>query len=263
MNINDIDELRIGVDFAIISNPTYLHYEAIELLANKNIPLFIEKPPLHSLEKAEELIALVEQKKLITYVACNLRFHPCIIFLKKSILNNDNRINEVNVYCGSYLPDWRPGKDFKTVYSAKSDMGGGVHLDLFHELDYTTWLFGMPDKSSSIMRSVSSLKIDAIDYANYTLEYKTFSAHILLNYYRRKAKRLVEVVFEEKTLIADLINNNILDEDGEVIFAAKNYSISDTYVAQLSYFMSLLTSNQYSNNSLTEGIDVLKIVLQK
>lgn len=262
-NIYDLDEAKMGFDFAIISNPTYLHYDTIKCLAQKKIPLFIEKPALHSLENVTELIGLVEHNKVVNYVACNLRFHPCIVFLKESLINNSNKINEINVYCGSYLPEWRSGVDFKTVYSANANMGGGVHLDLFHELDYTTWLFGMPNKTTSILRSVSSLEIDAIDYANYTLEYNTFAANILLNYYRRKAKRVIEIVFDNETLIIDLINNCIKDDNGKIIFVADNFVLKDTYVAQLSYFTTLLATKQNPFNSLRESIDVLKIVLQK
>ena len=262
-NIYDLDEAKMGFDFAIISNPTYLHYNTIKCLAQKKIPLFIEKPALHSLENVTELIGLVEHNKVLNYVACNLRFHPCIVFLKESLINNSHKINEINVYCGSYLPEWRSGVDFKTVYSANANMGGGVHLDLFHELDYTTWLFGMPNKTTSILRSVSSLEIDAIDYANYTLEYNTFAANILLNYYRRKAKRVIEIVFDNETFIIDLIDNCIKDDNGKIIFVADNFVLKDTYVAQLSYFTNLLATKQNPFNSLRESIDVLKIVLQK
>jgi predicted dehydrogenase len=262
VNIYAIDELKIEVDFAIISNPTSLHYETIKCLAQKKLPLFIEKPALHSLENAAELIELVERNNVVSYVACNLRFHPCIIFLKETILKEERKINELNVYCGSYLPDWRPDVDFKKTYSSNANMGGGVHLDLFHELDYTIWLFGMPNRITSILRSVSSLEIDAIDYANYILEYKTFTANISLNYYRRKAKRVIEIVFDNETLIIDLINNCIKDDNGKIIFVAENFLLKDTYVSQLSYFITLLVKNQNPFNSLRESIDVLKIVLQ-
>ena len=155
-NIYELDEAKMGFDFAIISNPTYLHYETIKCLAQKRIPLFIEKPALHSLENVTELIALVEHNKVVNYVACNLRFHPCIVFLKESLNKNCKKINEVNVYCGSYLPEWRSGVDFKAVYSANANMGGGVHLDLFHEIDYTCWLFGQPLDSKCIFSSKST-----------------------------------------------------------------------------------------------------------
>ena len=262
-NISKIDEVKIEFDFAIISNPTYLHYETIKFIAQKKIPLFIEKPALHSLENAEELIEFVEHNKVVNYVACNLRFHPCIVFLKENIIRKEKRINEINVYCGSFLPEWRSGLDFRQVYSANANMGGGVHLDLFHEIDYTTWLFGLPNRTTSILRSVSSLEIDAIDYANYTLEYNTFTANIVLNYYRRKPKRIIEIVFDNETLTIDLINNCIKNDNEQIIFGIEKFVFKDTYVAQLSYFITSLNTNQNPFNSLRESIDVLKIVLQK
>jgi predicted dehydrogenase len=262
VNIFDIDEPKIRFDFAIISNPTYLHYDTIKCIAQKKIPLFIEKPALHSLANAAELIELVEYNKVLNYVACNLRFHPCIVFLKDYIRKKSNRINEINIYCGSYLPDWRSGVDFKRVYSANANMGGGVHLDLFHELDYTTWLFGMPNRTKSTLRSVSSLEIDAIDYANYLLEYDTFTANILLNYYRRKPKRQIEILFKNETIRIDLIENCIKDDNGKTIFASEKFKLQDTYIAQLRYFIEVLPTNQNTFNTLKESIDILKIILQ-
>jgi predicted dehydrogenase len=261
-NIFSLEHFDIPIDFAIISNPTNLHYKYIKILAEKEIPIFIEKPAIHSLENSDALIKLVESKKVITYVACNLRFHPCLVFLKNYLNSVQTRINEVNVYCGSYLPDWRPGKDFRKIYSANAEMGGGVHLDLFHELDYTTWLFGFPNKSFSIKRNVSSLDIDAIDYANYSLEYQNYTANIILNYYRNKVKRTIEIVLENQILLVDLVNNIVVNEEDKVLFKITDFKINQTYNDQMSYFFNCLCQNQIPINSLKESIKVLKIVLQ-
>ena len=40
-----------------------------------------------------------------------------------------------------------------------------MHLDLIHEIDYLTYLFGMPEKSQHYLSRVSSLEIDSIDSA--------------------------------------------------------------------------------------------------
>jgi predicted dehydrogenase len=262
VNIFDIDSLDKTIDFAIISNPTYFHFKSIESLANKNIPLFIEKPPIHSLENSLELIKFVESKKIITYTACNLRFHPCLLFVNDFLKSNSDRIEEVNVYCGSYLPDWRPGKVFKEIYSANANMGGGVHLDLFHELDYTTWIFGFPNKINSIRRNVSSLAIDAIDYANYSLEYNNFTANIVLNYYRKKPKRIIEVVLSNRIILVDLINNLVIDDQNDTLFEVQDFDMKSTYFKQMEYFVSCISNNIQPMNSLKESIDVLNIVLQ-
>lgn len=262
-NIYTLENLDICFDFAIISNPTHLHYEFIEKLAKKDIPLFIEKPVINKLDNVGKLLSIIKEKNLVTYVACNLRFHPCIVFLKDKIDLQELRVNEINIYCGSYLPDWRPGKDFRTIYSANSSMGGGVHLDLFHELDYTTWIFGMPNKSKSILKNISSLKIDSFDYANYILEYNDFTASIILNYYRRKSKREIEIIFENDTWRIDLIKNHILNDSNDYLFEALNFNIKETYVSQLKYFMDCLNSNQIPMNSFKDSIANLKICLNE
>lgn len=262
INVFSLDNLDISFDFAIISNPTHLHFIYIKRLAEENIPLFIEKPPSHSLDNCSELISLIEAKNLKTYVACNLRFHPCVIYINEFIKKVPNKINEVNVYCGSYLPDWRPGKDFRKIYSTNENMGGGVHLDLFHELDYTTWIFGLPIKSRSNKRSVSSLDINAIDYANYCLDYNTFTANIVLNYYRKKVKRTIEILLENHIINVDLVNNYVSDENDHILFQISNFEMRNTYINQMEYFINCIKQNENPMNSFKESIEVLKIVLK-
>jgi predicted dehydrogenase len=261
VNVYELND-EVQFDFAIISNPTHLHYEYIEKLAHKGIPLFIEKPAIHSLSNADKLVQLIADKKVVTYVACNLRFHPCIAFLKNKLDSESLKINEVNVYCGSYLPYWRPGKDFRTIYSANAALGGGVHLDLFHELDYTTWFFGLPNSSSSLIRNVSSLNIDAIDYANYSFQYPSFTANIILNYYRRKPKRQIEIVLEEDTWSIDLLKNEIKNDNDEYLFKESDFNVMETYSKQLAYFIDCLKNKNLPMNSFKESIKILKICLK-
>jgi predicted dehydrogenase len=262
VNISTLENIDLTFDFAIISNPTNLHSKFIEELALKKIPLIIEKPILDKLDNAEKLTKILKEQQLPTYVACNLRFHPCVLYLKNKMSAEKILINEVNVYCGSFLPDWRNVKDFRASYSANKNMGGGVHLDLFHELDYTTWIFGFPNKSRVMLRNVSTLNINSFDYANYIFEYKNFTASIVLNYYRREPKRVIEVVTNKDTLIIDLINNKITNGAGECIYEPRNFNIQDTYSAQLNYFIGCINKNEVPMNSFTESFKVLKICLQ-
>lgn len=261
INIYDLEELPVLPDFGIICNPTASHKESIRQLTALSIPLFIEKPPLHTIKDAQELIADIEQRKLINYVACNLRFHPCIAYLKDHIVTSNPRINEVNVYCGSYLPEWRPGKDFRRIYSAQAELGGGVHLDLFHEMDYTCWLWGLPEQSQITVRSCSSLKITAVDYANYILEYPDFTVSIILNYYRRQPKRTIEILFENATWTVDLVNHTITDDTGQLIFEASDFNVLQTYVYQMKYFIDHVKELKQTMNTLEESTAILKIIL--
>ncbi len=261
-SIFDPEEIPADTDFAIISSPTFRHTESIRMLAERNIPLFIEKPLAHTLEGLEDIASLIREKKLFSYVACNLRFLPALQFLHDTLAARQKRVNEVNVYAGSYLPDWRPHLDYKTNYSAHENMGGGVHLDLFHELDYVCWLFGMPEYSNSICRSKSSLGINAIDFASYSLVYDTFVATVQLNYYRRVAKRTLEVVFEDCCWTVDIINNRITDDKNVVVFDGGDFRIIDTYKVQMKWFIDALRSNS-PFNTFEESLRILKISLQE
>ena len=256
--IEKLDEFEKKIDFIIISNTTNQHFQTIKNVLKFNCPLFIEKPPFDSLINIDELLNKISQKAIITYIACNLRFHPALQFLKKYLNENQQSINEVNIYCGSYLPDWRPGRDFRNTYSANKEMGGGVHLDLFHELDYSYWLFGKPVDVKKILRNNSSLSISAVDYANYNLIYKKFAVNIILNYYRKDPKRTIEILFDNKTWLIDLIKCRITDDSNNEVFSY-NYSPIQTYIDQMKYFIDNI--NKQLINPIEESIEVLKICL--
>ena len=262
-DIYNISDFNGSIDFAIISNPTNLHYHFINILVDRGIPLFIEKPPLATLKDASYLADKIHASGIMTYVACNLRFHPCLQYIKKFLdTNKDKRINEVNIYCGSYLPEWRPNRNFREIYSVNADMGGGVHLDLFHELDYTHWIFGDPLKVQCIKRSNSSLNINAVDYANYLLEYDKFATNIILNYYKREPKRSISILFDDETWEIDLLNSTIKKENGTIIYKADDFLLKNTYRDQMLYFINCLTDNQMPMNTFMESLGTLKICLR-
>ena len=261
IEIFDINEIDIdSIDFILISNPTSVHYDTIQKVIRYKKPLFIEKPLFDALSKeAKELITEVEKQEITTYVACNLRFLESIAKTKELLVGK--RVNEVNVYCGSYLPDWRPNVDFRKVYSANKEMGGGVHIDLIHELDYVYWLFGAPIHTQSFFSNKSSLNITAYDYANYLWEYDDFSVSVVLNYYRRDSKRTLEILTDEGTYLVDLLRNNISYND-EIVFQSSQLSLQ-TYTAQMQFFVEEILNKQTKFNTIVEGYKVLELCLQE
>lgn len=258
-NVYELIEIKeLSIDFIIISNPTFKHKETISDLIQFNLPLFIEKPVSNELG-IDSLLSDIAEKKLITYIACNLRFLDCLKFAKGFIV--DKKINEINVYCGSYLPEWRPGQNFREVYSANKNQGGGVHLDLIHEIDYVYWIFGKPLKAQRNGSSKSTLEIDACDYANYLLEYDRFNASIVLNYFRRDAKRTFEIVCEDGTLNVDLLKNEVCWE-GIRLFKSEQL-IKDTYKEQMLYFTKNVLLKKGIMNNINEAYEILKVCLTK
>ena len=261
VEIFDIDEIAMEtLSFILISNPTSVHYDTIQKVIRYKKPLFIEKPIFGTLSKeANDLVMEVERQGISTYVACNLRFLESIAKTKELLVGK--RVNEVNVYCGSYLPDWRPNVDFRKVYSANKEMGGGVHIDLIHELDYVYWLFGAPTRTQSFFSNKSSLNITAYDYANYLWEYDDFSVSVVLNYYRRDSKRTLEILTDEGTYLVDLLKNNISYND-EIVFQSSQLSL-ETYTAQMQFFVEEILNRQTKFNTIVEANKILELCLQE
>ncbi len=259
--VADVYSLPVGetFDFAIVSNPTSCHANTVRELLALNIPLFIEKPLFSSLGQ-EKLLEEIRRRGVLTYVACNMRFMDTLQYLHAHV--GELKVNEVNVYCGSYLPDWRPGTDWRGSYSARPELGGGVHLDLIHELDYVCWIFGRPDSCHKRLRSRSTLGIPAVDYANYCLEYPHFAVSVVLNYYRKDYKRTMEIVADGTTWTANLENGDITDETGRVLFRTAQKPNED-YLAQMRWFVSMVEARStHCDNDVFEAYEVLKLCLE-
>lgn len=252
--LSEIEEIK--PNFIILSNPTFAHYETLKSLVNFNIPLFIEKPLFSSVGPNElSLVNEISNKKVPNYVACNLRFHKGVVELKKRI--QLKKIEEVNIYCGSYLPNWRPNQNFREVYSANEEMGGGVHIDLIHELDYMYWIFGTPNHSQKTFKSNSSLDISAIDYANYLFEYNKFCTNVVLNYYRKDSKRTCEVITSEGTFTLDLLKNTITFNN-EVIYEATQEP-REMYIHQMEFFIKNIMNKKVEFNTVEEAYNILNL----
>lgn len=188
-----------------ITNPTVLHYETLRCLGNKAERIFIEKPVFH--DSSLTLESLMLDAHRVCYVACPLRYTQIIRFLRQYLA--EQKVFSVRAMCSSYLPDWRPGQDYRKTYSAHRAEGGGVPIDLIHEWDYLIYLFGFPIRTLAFTAKVSALDIDSDDVAVYIGQYSDKLVCLYLDYFGRKARRELEVYLEEDVLVADFITEKI------------------------------------------------------
>lgn len=256
-NIFNLDGDLPKFDMALISNPSGLHAHAIQTVLPLGVPLFIEKPLFVDLERVDLINRL---KSVPSYVGCNLRFLGCVNFMRDYIRQHpEKRVNEVNVYCGSFLPRYR-GEDYAQSFNAVKALGGGVHLDLIHDIDYVCYMFGLPDSSIGICRNASSLGIEAPDFAAYHLFYPGFTANVTLNYYRNDPVRRVEIVFDDEVMAMDLRTNIIYDNCGEVFYKGSD-TLADTYKEQMRHFLDAIAHGGRTVNDAAEAFEILKICL--
>jgi predicted dehydrogenase len=232
------DAFLINPDIAFITNPTYLHLKTALECAKHNINLFIEKPISHNLEKTNELDKEIKNRGLFTYVAYNLRFHPIIQKLYKITKDKESPL-DFEIVCSSYLPDWRPNQNYTKTYSAKKELGGGVILDLSHEFDYITWLFGNIKEISGECGKKSNLKISSEDYIDAIINLETgANGKLHLDYFTKKPRRTIKINYDDLKIEADLIKNTLKLIDKNKKIKEMNFSVAkdETYIKQLDFF---------------------------
>jgi len=128
------------VDVAFITTPNASHYSDSMDFISRGVPVFIEKPVTIESKEARKLMDSAAAPVL---VGCNMRYHPGVRrardILKEGVLGT---LVYARAHFGHMLKNWRPQADYKTSYSAKEKLGGGVIWDGIHELDYVMWLIG-------------------------------------------------------------------------------------------------------------------------
>lgn len=256
-NILSLEELSGAVDFVIISNPTNLHLETIKRFAELKVPLFIEKPLVRHLSEIDEVLAVVQAAGVPTYIGCHMRHHPCLKFLHKRL--DPTTVQSAVVYCGSYMPEWVPGRDWKTIFRANEEMSGGVHLELIHEMDYVTWILGMPTSVKSHLERTGTLGVDVVDRAHYDLNFQNASATIDINYLDRIPRRTFDLKLANEIWHVDLLQFTVHSGDQEIFHS--NSTIRDVYREQMEYFLNCLAQGIPPMNSVQEAAKVLTLAL--
>lgn len=268
MNIEvytDLTEaLETSPDVAFVTNPTHLHVNTALQCARYNCHLFIEKPISNTLDGVNELIEEVTKRDLVTQIGCQLRFDPVLNHVKDLIEGNElGEPLSFQVYSGSYLPDWRPNQDYRESYSADPQQGGGVVLDLIHEIDYVRWLFGPTSTVKSEISHVVSLNIDSEAIAEILVRVRSgVVGNVHLSYCRIQPRRTVEVVCEEGVVTGDLKNKEVITETKSAReVQTYEYGRDTRFRNQLDYFIEHVQTNSQCENDLKEGKEVLKTAL--
>lgn len=208
---NIIELKKYNPDIIFICSSTVDHYKHLKLINGlfKNKIIIVEKPLFHKLLNLRNL-----RNKI--FVDFNLRYDPLIQYIKDK--TNKKKFLTVEIFCKSYLPYWRKN-DYSKSYSSKRKLGGGVLLDLSHEIDYLLWMFGEIKIDYVINNKISDLKIDSDDNLLLIGKSKKVKQIFLhLNYYSKLEHRSISVSSKKVNFYADLINKKI-------IFSKKNRSL--------------------------------------
>lgn len=263
-----IDEaLAWQPESAIIASPASMHIEQSLQLAKQDIPLLIEKPVGTGFEDSllhDRLLALAESVPI--YVGYLLRHDPCAALMREQLASGElGELIAADFFCGTWLPGWRSGQDYRESVSARRELGGGVLLELSHELDMAQWLLGPLKLRNAFLRNSGILGIDVEDQGYLLAQNQDgFPISIRLDFCSNPARRMISLRFANGELAWDL-QEGIVSKFGaaqDVSYYRLGFTSDARFCRQLELFWRLPELHETTLCSLQDGLRVLDLVVQ-
>lgn len=265
--VKDLNQAIKSSDGIVIANRTDLHLQVAKYALINKKHIFIEKPLSHSMLGVKEIEILKNANKLVVESGFMLRFHPNLIRLKEILLNKEyGNVHYVRSSVGQFLPDWRPKTDHRKGYGAKRKWGGGVTLDLIHEIDLIRWLFGEVKLVSAMMGFTPKLEIETETISQINL--KTDSdilVQLHLDYLRPSYGRYTEIVCDKGTLLWNYLTGKITLETSNSEISTlheveNDFQRNDMYVNEIKHFLASINGHyQKKAATLDDAIKAMKI----
>lgn len=257
-------------DVVFVCNPSSLHIPVAIRAAQAGCHLFIEKPLSNNLNQLDELFNLVERRGLKAGVGYQMRFHPCLKRLHELVREKTvGRILSVRAEVGEYMPGWHTYEDYRQIYAARQDLGGGVILSQIHEFDYLYWLFGFPHSIYTLGGHLSNLEIDVEDTADTLMEFE-FDSHPLpvtlhQDYLQRPLSRYCEVFGESGKIRMDLreLKVDVYDGQGKQVETSSyaGFQRNQLFLDELKSYLEFLQGKDNEIVDLRAGAQSLRMAL--
>jgi predicted dehydrogenase len=262
--------LAVGPKVVFVCNPSSLHTPIALAAARAGAHIFIEKPVSNSMESLDELLSEVRARKLVCYVGYNFRFHPGLIRMKELIDRKSfGNILSVQAEIGEYLPNWHRYEDYRQMYAAREDLGGGVILSQIHEMDLIYWYFGLPRSVSCRGGKLSKLEIDVEDTASSLMQYEgpygRFPITLHQDFVQRPPVRTFKVSGDSGMAEIDLIKNcmAVYGESGDKVEESSfaGFNRNDMFLEQTRHFLECVTTKAPPRVDLHAGMQSLRLAL--
>jgi len=268
----NIEEARlIKPDVTVVCSPAPTHVLFAQIFADVKSHIFIEKPISTSPDGIKHLIRTCNENKRVLQVGYNLRFSESLQKFKEIVGSGKlGGLQRIECEAGQYLPDWRPESDYRLGVSARKELGGGVLLELSHEIDYLRWIFGQVNWVSGKLSNESDLEINVEDTARFKMGFNPINdlnglvADVTLDFVRRTPTRFCRVYGS----MANLEWNGL---SGEVSIFVHNHSnwekiykdpndLSKTYELEWLSFMDSVSTGCKPFVTGEDGLRVIEII---
>ena len=266
-----VEALSFEPTLAIVASPATTHLSAAMQLAEAGVHLLVEKPLSVTSEGVRDLIEVCKKKNTVLAIGYNLRFLQSLQKFKTML--DDQIIGSVwsvRSEIGQYLPFWRPDMDYRQCVSAQLALGGGVLLELSHEIDYLRWIFGEVDWVQAVLTQQSDLEIDVEDTAHLVLGFavddseRSLVASVNLDFIRRDTTRQCTAIGKLGSLRWDGITGTVelwsLETQAWCEVFKHHGTGDESYAAQWENVIACIEQGSTPLVTGTDGLEVLNVI---
>jgi len=256
---------------AVIANPAPYHLISAQALAGIGTHLLIEKPLSISTEGVPHLMQTCLEQGACLQVGYNLRFLPSLQRFR-ALLNEYEigRLLSVRCEVGQFLPGWRPDADYRQGVSARRELGGGALLELSHELDYLSWIFGDVESVKATLSRQSDMQIDVEDTVHLIMSFvPDAEGHRLIaaaniDFIRHDTTRVCTAIGEQGSLRWNGLTGMVekFEAGGgqwQEVFHHQHQR-DDSYLAEWKHFLECIRERKSPLIGGKDGLAVLQIV---
>jgi predicted dehydrogenase len=258
-------------DVVFVTNPSSLHVDITRRALEAGAHVLVEKPLSHSLAGVAELVRESQQRRLVGYVAYQLRFHPGFLRTREILAQGLlGRPLFAEAVVGEHLPSFHPYEDYRRMYASRRELGGGVTLSQIHEIDFLIALLGRPERVFSLGGKLSDLDVDVDDVSSSLLEFRGAEGRVLpvrlhQDFVQRPGERRFVLVGDAGKLEWSLSGRSLRrwSADGQL---AETHDYAELprnrlFESELSHFLSCVEQAEAPNVSLASGAESLAVAL--
>ena len=248
--------------WVVIASPSQYHKDDLKQVITAGKHAFVEKPLAHTLSGLKELAIEAEQRQIIVGMGMNIRLNPAVKMLRDKI--SAGQLGDVlwgRYWLSSYLPDWRPGNDYRQGYAADPKTGG-IIFDAIHGYDVMYHLLGDYAVTGAQAISSGTLDIASDDCADISCRHDNNVLTTLhMDFMSRPKIHTITVNGTSGRTDIDISNRHIriVDVKG-VVIEDKSFTdtaVNDDYKEELALFHKAVNEGAIVPCSLAEGIAVL------
>ena len=250
MGPGDLEAELEGAAGAVIATATQVRLELVQLCAARDVPVYIEKPLAY---RRDELAALFEAAGPIaerSVAGFMMRYHPAV----QALHDDPIEAYRFDFEIGHDVRQWRQNWRFADSYAARRE-GGGVLLDLCHEIDMAVSLF--PGIALGPVDSIGHRDFPGVDFATrVSLAKDGCHGQVAMDYLSPKFVRKLRVRGREAGVDLDLLNARQMRWQGaKEITRVWEFDRNEMFLGIMADFIALAEGQEPSDYPLLPRLD--------